>query len=293
MPHIKEGFNNQISFILPENIQGELQTGPLTNLLFATDIGYYPSAKYHFRERKDGCDQHILIFCTDGCGWIRWGGGTKSVRKGMFAMIPARVAHSYGSDNDNPWSIYWLHFKGGQSNLLAGNSVRLGDTGAGDTSRNDRRIRLFEEMFQNLTMGYSRENLEFLSVSLWYLLGSFAYASQFERIRTPEPTDVVERSIVFMKGHLAADLSLDQIAAHCKLSVSHFSKIFKAKTRRSPIDYYNELKIQRACQLLDHSNLKMIDIARQVGIGDPFYFSRLFSKIMGVSPSQYKHQKKG
>jgi AraC family transcriptional regulator of arabinose operon len=293
MSHKQEGFNNQISFILPESTQHQLQLGYLTNLLYITDVGYYPMAKYHFRERENGCDQHILLFCTQGKGWIKWQNNQRVITKDTFVIIPAGIAHSYGADDNAPWSIYWAHFKGSKSGLLAGNGIMVESTSTDENSRNDRRVRLFDEIFQNLSMGYSRENLDYASICLWYLLGSFAYAPQFERIRSVHNTDIVEKSIVYMAENIHNDLTLSQMAAHCQLSVSHFSKLFKTKINRSPVDYYIELKIQKACQLLDHTHLKMADVANQIGIADPFYFSRLFSKVMGMSPSSYRGMKKG
>lgn len=73
----RDGFNNQLAIVLPKHIQTELRENPLTKLLFITDVGYYPVAKYHFRERPEGCEQNILIFCTSGSGWIESNGITK------------------------------------------------------------------------------------------------------------------------------------------------------------------------------------------------------------------------
>ena len=62
----KEGFKGQRSIVLPDTITGKLRKNPLTRLLYVTDIGYYPKAKFHFRKRPHGVDQHILIYCVYG-----------------------------------------------------------------------------------------------------------------------------------------------------------------------------------------------------------------------------------
>lgn len=288
-----EGFNNQVTYVLPDSVQQELKASQLTNLLYVTDIGYYPHAQYHFRERTEGCDQNILIFCTEGQGWVEWDSNRKVVRKDTFVIIPANTPHSYGSLDNNPWSIYWAHFKGDRAELLIGKSVRVTEITPHENSRNDRRIRLFDEIFQNLSMGYSRENLDYASVCLWYLLGSFTYLPQFERIRTPQQNDVVEKSIVYMTDNLNQNLTLADIAAYCGYSPSHFSKIFKQKTGKAPIDYLIGLKIQHACQMLDLTGMKVKEIASALAFDDQFYFSRIFAKMMGLSPSEYRLKKKG
>lgn len=59
------------------------------------------------------------------------------------------------------------------------------------------------------------------------------------------------------------------------------------------LSYFNQLKIQKACQLLDFTDMKVNQVCFKVGIEDNFYFSRLFRKIMGMSPLAYKQMKKG
>lgn len=53
------------------------------------------------------------------------------------------------------------------------------------------------------------------------------------------------------------------------------------------------LKIQQACALLDFTEIKINQVCYKVGIEDPYYFSRLFNKIMGMPPKEYKKLKKG
>ena len=91
-----------------------------------------------------------------------------------------------------------------------------------------------------------------------------------------------------MKQHLANGVILDNIAQSANLSTSFFCRKFKQDTGYAPIEYFNHLRIQRACQLLHFSDLRINEVAAQLGINDPFYFSRLFRKQMGVSPAEYR-----
>lgn len=288
-----EGFNNQLAIVLPKHIQTELRDLPLTKLLFITDVGYYPVAKYHFRERPEGCDQNILIFCTGGSGWVETNGITKKISKDSFVTIPAGLPHKYGADDSTPWSIYWFHFTGLQASLFCGDSITISKINTAENTRNDRRIRLFEEIYQTLSMGYSKENLEYASICLWYILGSFNFLPQFERMRTIQNNDVIEKSILYMHDRLNEKINLQELAEHCGYSVSHFSAIFRKKTTRSPIEYFLDLKMQNACQQLDFTNKRIKEIATELAFEDQFYFSRLFKKMIGISPIDYRNKKKG
>jgi AraC-like DNA-binding protein len=95
-----------------------------------------------------------------------------------------------------------------------------------------------------------------------------------------------------MQQRINTVLELNELAAFAKLSVSHFSAIFSQKTGYSPIEYFNHLKIQKACQYLLLSKIPIKDIATNLGIDDPYYFSRMFSKLMGISPNDYRKRNK-
>jgi AraC-like DNA-binding protein len=72
------------------------------------------------------------------------------------------------------------------------------------------------------------------------------------------------------------------------LSKYHFIKKYKALTGTTPINHFIQLKIERACHLLDVTNKGIKEIAWAVGYEDAYYFSRIFRKVMGISPSQYR-----
>ncbi len=290
----REGFQGQKAIVLPQSVLRDLNSNQVTKLLFVTDVGYYPKAHYHYRERTSGSDQHILIYCTEGRGWVETDSTRMKVSKDQYFFIPAKMPHSYGADNDDPWTIYWIHFKGSLSGIFIKDEITLTSIGElNNFFRNDRRIRLFDELYQNLLMGYSQENLEYSSICLWYLLGAFTYLPQFERIRSVQQHDIIEKSILYMHDHIEETINLGEIADYCGYSVSHFSMIFKKKTSRSPIEYFSNLKIQRASQMLDFTDMPVNEIADKLKFEDPFYFSRVFKKLMGLSPTEYRRKKKG
>jgi len=230
----REGFKGQKAIILPQAVLHELRANAITKLLYITDMGFYPNAHYHYRERSAGSDQHILIYCTEGKGWIETNMGRIKVVQDQFFIIPAKIPHKYGANNLDPWTIYWIHFKGDLAASFVRENISLISIGpAENIMRNDRRIRIFEEIYQNLSMGYSMENLEYASICLWYLLGAFTYLPQFERIRAIQKHDIIEKSILYMHDHLENDLTLAELSEYCGYSISHYSLVFKKKTSRS------------------------------------------------------------
>jgi len=91
-----------------------------------------------------------------------------------------------------------------------------------------------------------------------------------------------------MKKDIGNRLTIEDLARNQGISPSCYAAIFKAQMYESPINYFNELKVQKAAQYLVSTGRSIKSIGLELGFADQYYFSRLFSKIIGISPSQYK-----
>ncbi len=295
MIRFKDGFNGERAIVLPQIIVNIMNDDPLLSALYITDIGYYPHAEYHFRERTRSIDQYVFIYCVDGAGHYRIGGHEYSVQANQYFILPAGIPHAYWADKATPWTIYWIHFKGTLAPYYARNAVQPMDVKPEAHSRIGQRIDLFEEIFNTLKAGFSNENLHYVSSSFHYYLGSLRFIKQYRNAGSGQVNDdnVADISIHFMKENMEKHLTLQAIAREVGYSPSHFSALFKKKTGHAPLSYFNLLKVQQACFLLDSTDMKVNQICYKIGIEDTYYFSRMFRKIMGMSPKTYRQSKKG
>lgn len=92
----------------------------------------------------------------------------------------------------------------------------------------------------------------------------------------------------YMERHYGEPITIAQLARLAGVSPSHYMDLFKAAYGTSAIDYLTEVRIDRAKRLMERPGGQLRDIARQVGFGDEFYFSRRFKQKVGFSPSVYK-----
>ena len=272
-----------------------MENNPIYRTLHITDIGYYPKANNHFRERSEPISQYVFIYCIEGAGWFSLNNEVHQVSRNQYFILPAGVPHKYGSDESNPWTIYWIHYKGKLASQFSSGLNYPIEIKPAVHSRISGRIDLFEEIFRTYEMGYSRENMLYASSVFFHFLGSLRYLQQYRNAAKDESAenDLVTAAIHYMKENIEKKLSLTEIADHIGYSPSHFSILFNKRTGYSPIYYFNQLKIQQACQLLDFTDMKINQVCYKVGIDDSYYFSRLFSKMMGMSPKLYKKQQKG
>ncbi|NDW08572.1 AraC family transcriptional regulator [Dysgonomonas sp. 520] len=292
MEKIADGFKGEKAIVTPYNIRHYQAGNKITRQMYITHIGYYPKAKFHFRERSQGTNEFVFIYCEAGAGWIELNGERHELCKNQAFIFPPDQAHAYGSSNSNPWYIYWFHFKGENVDMFQSLIGRLITLPESDKSRFGDRFVLFEEMYQNLEKGYSPENLEYVSFCLMYFLASIKYLDQYREINVVKEVDVVQRAILFMKENLEEKILLKDIADHVGYSASRFGAIFTEKTSYPPMDYYNQLKIQRSCSYLQFSDLKIKEIAFRLGFFDAFHFSKAFKLEMEITPKEYRKRYK-
>lgn len=289
MKQTKEnGFQGEQSIVLPAPLIKELQANPLTQDLYVTDIGFYSHARLHHRERSRGADEHILIYVANGRGEVGVATDRYTLTNNDYIIIPKNRSHYYSTQEKDAWTIYWLHFGGSKADCLSTHFGKKHTLPDHHTPQEDFRIYLFRDLMNALSMGYAKTQLEYVSLGAHHLIGSFLYPDQFMHHQHAKDRDVISKSISLMKTHVGDQLSLKELANHAGLSVAHYSKLFTQKTGFSPIDHFIHLKIQHACQLLDVSQLYVKEVAHRVGYQDPYYFSRIFKRVMQCSPLEYR-----
>ena len=295
MVKIKEGFKGERFVFLPEQLLEEYAQDPLIGNLYIRKIGYFPRVKYHYIRKENGCDYMMLIYCTDGKGWYQIGGHTYEVNRNEYVIIPRNTPYAFGADEENPWTIYWLHFKGRSCMHFQNATFSPEPVLPGEHSRLQDRLGLFEEIYRAFSMAYVKEYMLYSSLCLYSFLGSFLCLEQYRSVLicNEEKVSFSDKVIHYMQENVQHNLSLEQLAAYIKYSPSHFSMLFQRETGVSPISCFLQLKIQKACQYIELTDLKLNEISTLLGFEEPAYFSRLFSKVMGLSPSEYRRKEAG
>lgn len=293
---MKEGFTGERSIVLPPMAIDAERNDPLVGSLYITDIGYYPHADSHYCERKDPITQYVLLYCMEGAGWYRVAGQQYNVRADQYIILPPGIPHTYAADASHPWTIYWIHFTGEHAAFYCEGALTPRDITPAVNSRISERQHIFEDIFSTLLRGYDLESLRYASSLLHYYLASMRYLHHYrqqstDNISVSQADGVVTATIHYMHENLERRLTLDQLARYTGYSASRFSSIFRQQTGQSPLAFLNQLKIQRACQLLQTTGMRINQICHKVGFDDSYYFSRLFKQQTGHSPRQYREMK--
>lgn len=98
----------------------------------------------------------------------------------------------------------------------------------------------------------------------------------------------IAQAITYIHVHYMDNISLQEIAEHVNLNASYLSGLFKKQLNKNLTKYINELRIEKAKILLKSTSLKSYDIAGKVGFSDHTYFSKVFKKLLGMGPNEYR-----
>ena len=91
----------------------------------------------------------------------------------------------------------------------------------------------------------------------------------------------------YMKAHLAESVGLYDISTACNMSISKVSSLFRARLGCSPMAYFNSLRIEEAKRLIESGEVNMTAVSVKLGFGSSQYFSKVFKKYAGVTPTEY------
>jgi AraC-like DNA-binding protein len=207
-----------------------------------------------------------------------------------LVLLREGIPHEYGADEKEPWTIFWVHFRG----ILA--DAMLGNVGGGlvrklSAERMDRAQRAFSDLLSLARDDASLGSTRLVSGALWWLVALLTEPSSADAggpWASPE-----DRALDLMRSRLSGPPSLSELAGAAKLSPAQLTSRFRRRTGYPPLAYYTRLRMLRACALLEDSGLKVSEVAERMGYDDPLHFSRVFRRVLGVSPIQYRSEPRG
>jgi AraC-like DNA-binding protein len=289
-----QGFSGQIIHFLPANLLGHVGRHPLGVGLHIKCLGWYPKAYLHRISRPHGLDESILIFCIRGKGWAEIDGRRFAVATGEVLFIPANKPHAYGADDNDSWSIHWAHFAGAAapsySSMLPAHEYVLSIPSADAKEI----ARMFRESYRLASTGLTERTLLLISHILSYVLGLLFFQNGRSHGGASHAiAHDLTKSIEFMLANVARSLTLQELSRHAGLSPTRYSVLFREQTGSSPVEHHIRLRMQAACHYLDTTGLSVKQVAAKLGYDDPYYFSRIFQKILGCSPLAYRRSVKG
>jgi AraC-like DNA-binding protein len=249
-------------------------------------MGFYKKAQGHAMLR-DKHDDYLLIYCVSGEGLLTLNNKSIKIGSGDLIVLPRSVLHEYAAKKKTPWSIYWVHCEGSLAHHYITQLSKPEGAKVLSIGLHSRLITDFEALLDTrLSNSLFESHLH--SCSLLRQIITYIVLLYKQTQHQSDKSFNLESVKSMMLTHIHQQLDIDTLANTANLSKFHFIKRYKTLTGRTPINDFIQMKIERACHLLDISDKSIATIGLELGYEDAYYFSRVFNKIMGISPTQYR-----
>jgi AraC family transcriptional regulator, arabinose operon regulatory protein len=285
---IKDGFAGERLCVVPAPAISAALQRPVTRRLVVTDAGWFPHAAHHGRSRPRGIEAAIVIVCTQGSGWVDIADARHRIGVGAAVVIPPHTPHSYGASEGNPWTIWWCHFRGTDvDDLLAAAGVSVSRPLVRLHSV-ERAAALLDEVVRGLERDQSPMRLVGVAGAAFKLMTQIASDQAL-----PERGDPLERAMSYLEERLDSPVRVADLASLVGVSASYLTSLFRKATGGGVLAYHTAVRMTAARTLLERTTLPVRDIAADVGYQDAFYFSRHFRRVHGMSPTEFRSERRG
>ena len=226
------------------------------------------SLKQDFHNKcEKGRRDFYLIYLINGEMDLYHGDKRDQFHSGQFVILPPNTYYEYQNLNHSHVDYYWVHFTGNS----ADNILRTFH-------------RLFDEFLQP-------DDLFELSCSAHLTTLCTRFSRAVKGAFSPNSKSrLLAKSLQHMMLHYNESLTIPELADRANMSCGYFRLLFREVTGITPSEYITRLRLKNACMLLYQTNIPIGEIAAQVGYADQLYFSRIFRKNYGVSPSEYRNK---
>lgn len=229
-----------------------------------------------------------LVYIAAGKARFFFGKDVMDIPAGHMILFQPRQEQHYEYYAEDKPEVFWLHFTGSDvKNILRSYNIPLDERYfyTGVTSIYQQLFTGMIQELQNCRIGYE-ELLEMYLRQL--LLMVQRYRQDPKSSICPLHQEEIDLARRYFHAHYNEEINIEQYAQAIHMSPCWFNRTFKATTGCTPTQYITDIRMKVAAQLLVTTHDSIQEIASLVGYDNPYYFSRIFRRATGVSPSSHR-----
>lgn len=260
-----------------------------SSLLHLQEIGRLTALRPHVSSRV-GLSSLLFVVVESGSGTLTYAGGEHELGPDSCAFIDCRRPYRHQTDEQDLWTIRWCHFFGPTASAIYDKYRERGGRPAFAPASTEEMRGLLDQLTATArSSDYMRDML--INEQLARLLRLVMEQSWHPEDKVlPSKRASVMEVRQYLDEHYAERIALDELAASFFISKYYLAHSFKEQFGVTINAYLQSVRVTHAKQLLRFTGKTIDEIAAEVGLPDPAYFSRLFKKVEGVAPSAYREQ---
>lgn len=257
--------------------------------------GYFP-CKPDWKIPLAKASNDCLFFIEKGTGWVDYEGKRIDIRPGDLFLFKRDNFHELGHDKHNPLSVYSVLFYFDQHDgrrpldwLNLSRRIHL------NAKEQKEIINIYKDIIDNFKTNKPENDLH-AKINLFKLIinvltwekqkpSKDKVADDNKNVKNISRT---KDAITYIYQHINQAVTVSELSDLCHLTPSHFTKMFKKETGENPKDFINKVKMNHAKSLMISTDKTILQICKEIGISDSFYFSRAFKKMTGLAPTEFR-----
>lgn len=232
-------------------------------------------------------DFYILHFVISGRGIYSLNNKRFPVKAGECFLIYPNMQINYWADADDPWEYCWAGFDGADARILMDTAGFSPDKPVIRPGAPEKIQQMIMEIYQ--CRGQQIYQLISMTARLYSLLAHLiedaARNSSVQQSRIG--LSHVQQACDFIANNYSRHITVEDIASHANMSRSQLYRVFIKHLSVSPLQYLREFRLREACNIMQRNPESIKNIAYTVGFENPLYFSTLFKRLTGETPSEY------
>ena len=257
--------------------------------LIVTSCGYYrvDSGPVIKTNRPRGRRDYQLLYILEGKAHFYFESDERIVNKGEMVLFRPYDHQSYFYFPQDKCQSFWVHFTGSDvEQIIDYYKLPKAENVFYSGSSPDYQW-LFEQMIRELQLCRAnyKELLTMLLRHIFLLVNRFLKEGSKSGI---DALNDIERSIRYFNENYTKNINIEEYAKSLHISACWFNRRFKQVTKMTPLQYILSVRLANAKMLLETKDYNVTETAYAVGFNNPLYFTRLFTKHIGVSPTEYK-----
>lgn len=236
--------------------------------------------------RKEGYGYPQIFYCTKGSGTLILDGREYIIKPYTAFYLPEGYPHEY-FPNEDVWDIHWIVPSGfaaeetlAQLGLTSPQVFRLSDT------------KMLEHCFRKMHDALIGDRLFGNHRAAGYL---YDFLIEFYRLISADSNErtansAVVRAIDYINANYTSPITMEQLCAEAGVSKQHLCRLFQTALSARPMEYIAKRRIQAAKELLSDTDRSIEDIALETGFCTGSYFTKLFGRYEGMTPSQFRNR---
>ncbi len=230
---------------------------------------------------------YILHYILSGKGIYRVGERTYRLKEGQGFLIEPEAVTFYQADEKEPWTYLWVGFAGVQAEMFLQDIGLNSNQHVFQSGYGEQLKRIVSDMLRNDT--FSQTHQYHLQSLLYEFFEVLTRDVRMEAVAEENRDSAyVKKAVVFIQNNYFRGIGVADIAEHVGVSRSYLYKIFVDNLRANPKEFLTRLRLVRAKELLELTELSVEGVAMSCGYQNALVFCKAFKQEVGMPPSHYR-----